>query len=126
MTGDPHMERMGHLVAARRQSKLGSRNKAEKASGVGRQTWIDVEGGVTRQKDYYESTKARMMTALGWTVGSWALMLAGGDPVELEPAGEPPDVTRLDDLERRLGRIEKLLVELLEQPRGGPPVPRAS
>lgn len=126
MTGDPAMERLGHLVAARRQAVLGSRSRAEKASGVGRQTWIDVEGGVTRKKDFYDSTKARMMTALGWTVDSWGVMLSGGDPVELEPEPEPPDLTRLESLERRFDALEAAVRDLLAELRDDPPAPPAS
>jgi hypothetical protein len=128
VTGDPDMERLGHLVAARRQAVLGSRDQAHKVSGLHRQTWYDVETGVARS--YTGATKSRMMTALGWTVESWESMLAGGDPVELEPAAEPQDVTRLVGLERRFDLLEAAVQALLSDVaalraslRGDPPEP---
>jgi len=109
--GDAAWERLGHMVGARRQEILGSRRAAAEASGVGDQTWVDLEGGIARR--YYDNTKRRMMRALRWTYESWEAILAGGDPVEVDtPTPEPPDSTRLAALEVSLDEMAHRLADL--------------
>ena len=97
--GEDDHKRRGERIRAQRGFVLGSRDQAARTSGVGRQTWKDVEDGLVR--DYRPGNIERMMSALGWTADSWDLMGAGGEP--LEGSSSPTS---------RIGRIEQDMVHL--------------
>lgn len=120
MTGDADMARLGQKVGGRRDECGWSRDKAATVSGIGRQTWDDIEKG--RLRAYSEKTKGGIMRALGWTRESWDRILAGGEP-ELSPeAGS----TRMESLERRFELLEAAVTALLARLPGDPPAPPAS
>ena len=120
VTGDDDMARLGHRVGGRRDECGWSRDKAATVSGIGRQTWDDIEKG--RSRNYSEKTKQGIMRALGWTRESWDLILAGGEP-ELAPES---GATRLEGLERRFDLLEAAVRDLLARFPGGPPAPPAA
>lgn len=120
MTGDPEMARLGRTVSDRRDECGWSRDKAATVSGIGRQTWDDIEKG--RVRNYSEKTKRGIMSALGWTRESWDLVLDGGEPTLSPEAG----ATRLESLERRFDLLEALVKALVAKPPGDQPGPRAS
>lgn len=117
VTGDDAYKRLGEMVAARRNDVIGSRAKAYNASGVGDQTWVDVENGVKR--NYSEKTRKGVMRALGWTPDSWDLILSGGEP---RPSPDST-ATRLEQLEKRFARLEAAVDTLLARLPGDPPDP---
>jgi hypothetical protein len=90
---------------------FGARDKAQ-SSGVGRQTWVDVENGVKRKTDYTPAKKDGIMRALGWTLDSWDLILAGGDPKLASEPGSDLDPKLLESLEAQFAEFRKQLTSL--------------
>lgn len=127
------MSRLGVLVGAKRDECGWSRDKAATVSGIGRQTWDDIEKG--RVRTYLPKTRNAIMRSLGWTAESWDLILAGGEP-EIAPDSNASRVERLDirfeEFSARLKALEAALEAVLarlppapDQPRSGPPSPPA-
>jgi len=86
-----------------RRIELGmSKRQVITKAEVGNKQWLALENDGTAVADHMW---ARMAKAIGWSPRSFRQVLAGGDP---EPIEEPADVLadRLDDLERRVERLE--------------------
>lgn len=120
VTGDPAYRRLGEMVEARRTEIIGSRAKAFSASGIGDQTWVDIENGVKR--NYSDKTRKGVMRALGWTPESWDLILSGGEP----RSAPESTASRLEQLEKRMALLAAAVDTLLARLPGDPPDPPTS
>lgn len=93
---------LGRLAAAVRERRLelGGMTQSEAASmaGVSDTTWNQVEAG----KAVSARSMAKVERALGWQVGSHALVMRGDAPI---PAGAPVDADASSEL---LGALREL------------------
>lgn len=76
-------QRLGDRVKSHRLQLYSSRDAAAAAAGITKDTWQRVEEG----RPVRESTYVKIDKALGWAVGSCALVGDGGEPML---AGESP------------------------------------
>lgn len=98
--------RLGELVNRRRTSLGLSLSEAARRAGVMRVTWTGIEQRATDAEDY---TLTKVEQVLEWEPGSVQAVLAGGEPVEVGPSGQPSsEQIQRGDL---LGRWEDTMLD---------------
>ncbi|MEU1240085.1 helix-turn-helix transcriptional regulator [Micromonospora parva] len=87
--------RLAEIIKTRRLERGLSTSRAAQAAGIDRATWSTAESGTRRTSEH---NWAGIERALGWTTGSIAAILGGGDPTPVndEAVDEEIELVRTD------------------------------
>lgn len=98
---------LAQAVKRRRLALQLARLRAANLAGMSKDTWRRVEEG----KPVREMTYAAIEPVLHWAQGSCETVLAGGQPVPVEPSRVDPAVTVADVSEETRGEAARRIVE---------------
>lgn len=105
------LDALAHAVTRRRWALGLTQRQATERAGVSGTLWSEVERGV--RENLSPAAAYKIEVALDWNEGTVAALLRGERMLTV-PEEEPMDANqRIEQLERRLGRIEELVDALL-------------
>lgn len=107
---------VANAVRARRKTQKLSMRAAAIAGGISATTWSDIESGTSHAPT--DSTQRAIATALHWPLDWLDIILAGGDPVPMEPAEDLDLLHRVDALEQAAHALADIAEILLSDAMG--------
>lgn len=104
-------DRLGDYIHAARLAHYGSVEKAIRAAGVNRATWLRAERGAPIR----DESMTAIEKALGWNVGDSDRIMAGGEPMDepAEPAGADELRSLIERADYMTGREKRAMLALL-------------